>query len=115
MGLLHLMKNAKAHQLRVLVLISAHLQFVLGLTLYLIGPLGYRLFSQEGVMKEAGLRFYAVEHITVMVVAIVLITLGNRGMKRAAPGLAPSGTWLYLGAWILILSRIPWERFPFLG
>ncbi|MBI1316899.1 hypothetical protein GC167_08600 [bacterium] len=115
MGLLHVVKNPKAHQLRVLVLISAHLQLVLGLVLYFTGPLGFRLFAQEGVMKEAGLRFYAVEHIATMVIAIVLITLANRGMKRAAPGLAPSGAWLYLGAWVLILSRIPWERFPFVG
>ena len=108
-------KNPLTIKLRPLVLASAHLQLILGLWLYLSGPLGYKLFAQEGVMKNSALRFYAVEHISTMIIMIVLITLAAIRLKREFPETKRSTVFLILGAWLLMLSRVPWDRFPFFG
>lgn len=97
-----------------LALIFTHLQLVLGLALYLWNGLSLQSkvrFSDMGeVMSNAILRFYTVEHITLMLVALVLITIGYSRAKKAAP--APQGHKtlfsFYLIGLILILVSIPW-------
>jgi hypothetical protein len=61
------------------LLITTHLQFVLGLWLYFVSP-----FVQWGdnTMKEAGLRYWAVEHLVGMLVAIALTTIAHATAKR---------------------------------
>lgn len=102
-------KNDK--RLALFTLILSHLQLVIGLTLYFIGPKGFIYTSVEGFMKDAVMRLYAVEHISVMLIAIALITVGysrakrNPDSQRKFRGLAL----FYSIALVLILSRIPWE------
>lgn len=91
--------------------IFTHVQLLLGFILYFISP---KVQFASGVMKDSMLRFYTVEHISLMLVAIVLITLGYRKAKKQAP--APEGhktifTYYLIGL-ILILVSIPW---PFRG
>jgi len=94
-----------------ILLISAHTTLVLGLYQYFFGPVGFQLVSQtpggmKEVMKDAAGRFWAVEHITSMILAIVLITIGHIKYKKGGkPG---TTTVLYLIALLLILSAIPW-------
>ena len=94
-----------------ILLISAHTTLVLGLYQYFFGPVGFQLISQAAggmkeVMKDAAGRFWAVEHILSMVIAIVLITIGHIKYKK---GGKPSTTsTFYLIALLLILSAIPW-------
>ncbi len=94
-----------------ILLISAHTTLVLGLYQYFFGPVGLQLISQAAggmkeVMKDAAGRFWAVEHILSMVIAIVLITIGHIKYKKGGkPG---STTTFYLIALLLILSAIPW-------
>ena len=66
-------------------LIATHTQVVLGLVLYFISPLGIKSFSSNGaqVMKDATLRLFAVEHISVMIIAAVLLTIGYAKQKRS--------------------------------
>ena len=87
--------------------ISTHVQFVLGLILYFISP--YVHFT-SGVMKETMLRFYTVEHITLMIFAIGLITVGYSRAKKKATDLEKHKTtfWFYLIGLVLILAAIPW-------
>lgn len=59
-------------------LISAHLQLVIGLVLYFISP--NVDFSK---MSDATYRYWNVEHISMMILAIVLITVGYSKSKRA--------------------------------
>jgi uncharacterized membrane protein SirB2 len=59
-------------------LISAHLQLVIGLVLYFISP--NVDFSK---MSEATYRYWNVEHISMMILAIVLITVGYSKSKKA--------------------------------
>ena len=102
-------KNDK--RLALFTLILSHLQLVFGLVLYFIGPKGFIYTSVEGFMKDAVMRLYAVEHISIMLIAIALITVGysrakrNPDSKKKFRGLAI----FYSIALVLILSRIPWE------
>lgn len=61
------------------LLISAHIQLLLGFALYFVSP--WVRFG-AGVMKEKLYRYWTVEHISLMIIAIVLITIGKSSLKR---------------------------------
>ena len=89
-------------------MLSVHIQLLLGLLLYfLLSP--YVRF-EGGVMKDAMLRFYTVEHISLMLIAIVLVTMGYTRAKRKTDDKAKFKTQLvyFLIGLILILVSIPW-------
>jgi membrane protein DedA with SNARE-associated domain len=67
-------------KLNLFTLISAHTQLLIGLVLYFLSP--FVQFT-VGVMKDSTLRYWTVEHITAMVIAIILITIGHRKSKKA--------------------------------
>ena len=90
------------------LLIASHITLLIGLYQYFTGSFGYKLIAANGfaaVMKDSVLRFWAVEHITGMILAIVLITIARGKSKRG--GYSAAG-WLYLIALIIILAVIPW-------
>jgi uncharacterized membrane protein len=95
-------------------LIATHTQVVLGLILYFISPLGIRSFSSNGaqVMKDATLRLFAVEHISVMIIAAVLLTIGYAKQKRTEDSASKFRrvSIFYTLALVLALSRIPWQQ-----
>ncbi|MDX1627247.1 MAG: cytochrome B [Fulvivirga sp.] len=88
-------------------LIFTHIQLLTGLVLYFISPL---VQFSEGTMKNSVLRFYTVEHISLMLVAIALITIGYSKSKKATADRKKFGNILtfYLIGLILILISIPW-------
>lgn len=92
-----------------ILLISANLSLLVGLYQYIAGPLGIKMIQAAGMaatMKDAASRFWAVEHIFSMILAIVLITIGHIKYKKT---LKPSPTRiLYVVALILILTAMPW-------
>jgi uncharacterized membrane protein (DUF485 family) len=92
-------------------MISAHVQLLLGLLLYFISP--YVKF-EGGIMKDSLLRFYTVEHISMMLIAIVLITLGYSRANKKADDRAKFQTQLvfFLIALLVILAAIPWPFRP---
>jgi uncharacterized membrane protein len=67
-------------KLNLFTLISAHIQLLIGLALYFLSP--FVKFSSE-TMKDDTLRYWTVEHITMMIIAIVLITIGHSKSKKA--------------------------------
>lgn len=93
------------------LMIAAHLTLLIGLyQWYFSETVGLKyLLEQKGsfgeIMKDSFARFWAVEHITGMIIAIVLITIG-RG--RAKKGLYGAASWLFLIALIAILVSVPW-------
>ncbi len=91
-------------------LIATHLQFVFGIILYLLSPLGISNLSGT-MMKNASLRFYALEHPFLMLIAILLITIGHAKSKRAIEENTKHKTVaLFYGVgFILVLSRLPWH------
>jgi len=93
------------------LLISSHLQLVIGLVLYFISPIVEAARSDMGTaMKDAQLRFWAVEHIFAMILAIVLITLGRIMAKKATDDIIKfrRQSIYYLLALLLIFYAIPW-------
>lgn len=94
---------------------SIHTQLLLGLILYFVNWVPViREMGMGAVMKEASMRFYAVEHISVGVIAAVLATIGRSKTKKGASDAAKHKVALITFgiALLLILSRIPWDR-PF--
>ncbi len=90
-----------------IALIFTHLQFVIGLILYFVSP---KVVFDGAAMKDSVLRFYLVEHISLMLIAVVLITIGYSKAKRLTDDskkFAKIG-WFYLIGLILILISIPW-------
>src|SRR5689334_24045896 len=56
-----------------ILVIFADIMFLVGLSLWFFGPRGYKLIQTYGmseVMKNSAQRFFAVEHITMMLIAI---------------------------------------------
>lgn len=70
------------NKLGLYLVIFTHLQFIVGLILYFISDTVQ--FNSE-TMKNPGLRYWAVEHITGMLAAIVLITVARSTSKKLAP------------------------------
>jgi hypothetical protein len=95
------------------LMIAAHTTLLVGLILWLVGPLGLadiRDFGFGAVMKDRIMRYYAVEHFAGMLIAIVLITIGRGVAKKSIPDAAKfkRSFWLFLVALIIILVTIPW-------
>jgi low temperature requirement protein LtrA len=67
------------NKLSLYLFIFTHLQLVAGLILYFVSP---NVQFNEFTMKDSTLRYWAVEHIFLMLVAIVLITVGRIGTKK---------------------------------
>jgi hypothetical protein len=103
----------KDRKLGLLGLISAHLQWVLGLILYFVSPLGMASMS-GAAMKDSVARLYVLEHPLTMIIAVVLITVGYSRAKRLTNDASryKSIAIFYGIALVLILSRIPWNAWP---
>ncbi len=87
------------------------IQFLIGIILYaFVSPLTKAAFSDFGAaMRNSALRFYAVEHILLMIIALVLIHIGRS--KTVAPWKKHRAAAIFYGiALVLILVAIPWDR-----
>ena len=84
-------------------LILFHIQVVIGLILYFFVSPITKSFNIN--MKDAVQRFYGVEHILLMVLAAILITVGYSAIKK---GNLNKYKWLYLIGLVLLLAGIPW-------
>lgn len=93
-------------------LIATHTMFLLGIILLFISPITQAAFADmKATMKDSTLRKYAVEHPTINLIAVILVTIGNARVKRAiGNGKKFKQTAIFFGlALVLILSRIPWS------
>lgn len=102
---------ATTKRMALATLITAHVQLILGFILYFISPLV--IFSGSSMSNKV-LRFYLVEHISLMLIAIILVTIAYSQAKKISDevrGFRKQFTY-YLIAFILILVSIPW---PFRG
>jgi hypothetical protein len=86
---------------------------LIGLYQYFAGDLGFSLIESSGfaaVMKDDAARFWAVEHIFGMIVAIVLITIGKGVAKKNISDNAKHkrSAWFFLIAFLIIMVTIPW-------
>jgi hypothetical protein len=91
-------------------------QLLVGLVLYVfLSPLTQSAFqNMSAAMSDSTLRFFAVEHLAVMVVAVVLAHVG-RALTRRAPeaGKHPRAALWYGLALLAILFAIPWPFYAY--
>lgn len=97
----------KDKMLNLFAMIVLHIQLLLGLILYFTSP---KVQFIEGWMKVKQLRFYGMEHLLIMIIAIAVITIGRKKAENASNVAIKHGTimkWFTIGL-ILILAGIPW-------
>ena len=105
----------KDFRLALFALIVTHIQFLIGLVLFFVSPNALKAISNIGmgeVMKDSTMRLLAVEHPTVMILMVVLITVGYSKHKKklvSKPKFKMLAIFYTLAA-VLMLSRIPWAQ-----
>jgi hypothetical protein len=92
--------------------ISLDVQTLVGLILYGgLSPITSAAFQNMGAaMKDALLRFYAVEHLAMMLIGLGLVHVGRSRAKKAASAVARHRTaaiFFVIGL-LVILAGIPW-------
>ncbi|MBF00657.1 MULTISPECIES: hypothetical protein [Flavobacterium] len=101
-------------QIALIALTFTHIQFLLGMVLYFLSPKleAAKAAGMGAVMKDSNLRLFVVEHPLTNIIAVILITIGWSGHKKAAesPAKFKRLAYLYALGFILLLSRIPWSQ-----
>ncbi|WP_306640770.1 hypothetical protein [Sanyastnella coralliicola] len=100
---------ASIKKLAMFTMIGLHIQLLIGLALYFLkGWAGQ--WGTEGMMSNTLLRFFTMEHLLLMILAIAVATMGYSGAKRKTDDKKANKRVFvfYLIALILILAGIPW-------
>jgi hypothetical protein len=91
---------------------STSIQLVLGLLLYgVFSPVMQQAFANfGGAMKDGVLRFWAVEHMTMMTIAVALTHIGAARIKKASSDVGKHrvATIFFGLAILIIIASIPW-------
>lgn len=92
----------------------AHVQLMIGMVLYFQSPL-IKYFLKNGAKGGFELLFFGMIHSTLMLVAIVIVTIGSALAKRKGTDKEKFRTMLmwYSLALIIIFLSIPWPFSPF--
>lgn len=108
----------KDNSLRHITETICHIQLILGLWLYFISPLiDYFFTNIKEAVHHREIRFFGMEHITVMLIAISVITIGSAKAKRKNTDAEKWKTiWVWYGiGLLLILISIPWSFSPLIS
>lgn len=105
---------AKDRKIALIGLATIHTQLLIGLVIYFISPNGFSNIVNMGigeVMKNASLRLTVIEHPSINLIGITLITIGWMKHKKLTTSESKFKTFsIYYGlGLVLILSRIPWK------
>jgi len=96
----------KDKKMNLYALIATHIQILIGFGLYFTSA---KVAFTEGWIKNPITRFFGMEHIMMMVIGAILITIGHSmGKRKEGAAGAKSAFWFFLIGLIMILSRIPW-------
>ena len=93
----------------------AHIQLIIGFILYAKSPIISFFYSEFEMASESwNTIFFAVVHFTIMLIAIVVLTIGSAMAKRKPTDALKFKTMLiwYSIAFILIFIAIPWPFSP---
>jgi L-asparagine transporter-like permease len=101
------------NRLGLLLTIAADLMLLIGIVLWFTGPWGYKQIQTRGmseIMKDPTARFFTVEHLAGMLIAIILIHIGKaQGKKKISDRAKHRRTLIfYFLALLIILASIPW-------
>ncbi len=97
------------------LLIVTHINLLIGLFQYFFGDKGLQMISRENytmqdVMKSPGLRFWIIEHPTMMILSVILITISHSTSKKTGTPLRKHRIMsiLYILAVLVIVAGVPW-------
>lgn len=98
------------NMLSVMTMGFLHLQVVLGLVLYFVGPKAEVARGMSDMMGNSFARFWLIEHFVGMIIAAFFITMGRIRLKKLSVDAIKHKTVFiyYLIGLILILASIPW-------
>ena len=97
----------KDKMLNLFAMISLHTQLLLGFILYFTSG---KVSFNAGWMKNATTRFFGMEHVLLMIAAIVVITIGRKKAEKAEAPFTKHqliSKWYLIGL-LLLLAGIPW-------
>jgi hypothetical protein len=99
--------------------ISIDIQVLIGFLLYFIGPWFNMLIGADMAAMTTEVRFFAMEHILIMILALIVAHVGLVVARRAPEDTLKfrrMAIWLTVAA-LLVVAGIPWWRplFPGLG
>ena len=95
--------------------ITLDVQLLIGLVLYGLSPIVRAALSDLGTaMGQTVLRFFAIEHITAMIVAVALAHIGRSRTRRAQTEHARfrAAAVFYTLSLVFVLIGIPWPFVP---
>ena len=97
------------NRISLFMMISAHTQLLVGIILYFVSP-----FVKMGDTSDKEIRFFTMEHSTMMIVAIVFMTLARILSKKAATDTAKFRRLFIFSliALLIIIMAIPWPFSP---
>lgn len=100
--------NPKKDKLLLLTLILAHIQLLVGF--YLLFP--FPEVEMSVIMKDSILRFKFIEHPSIMVLAVALITIAKIKSKKMVDVVKANKTIFsyFIVALVLIAMRFPWDK-----
>ena len=110
-------KDFESKDLRISLfgLIFSHFQLLIGLMLYLVSPWfnQWSKMSVVNLISNSQIRFYLVEHPSLNIIAIVLITVGwSVHQKQSDSGKKFLRIAIFYGLGLLLtMTRIYWENF----
>lgn len=101
------------NRLGLLLTIAADLMLLVGIVLWFTGPWGYKQVETRGmseIMRDPSARFFVVEHLAGMLIAVILIHIGKaQGRKKISDRSKHRRTLIfYFLALLIILASIPW-------
>ncbi|HYX10189.1 MAG TPA: hypothetical protein VE912_25905 [Bacteroidales bacterium] len=99
--------NKRDHSLQSFTVTLLHLQFLAGIILYAISPM---VSFGPHMMGNNLQRFYTVEHVSLMVIAIIIITIGHIRSKKMEESARKFKTVFisFLIGFLVIMIAIPW-------
>lgn len=99
-----------------ITLLLAYLQLIIGLTLYFYSPLIEYFYSNLSTsIHERAVRFFGMEHSSMMFVSILLLNIGFHKSNRKQSDLEKFKTmaiWFSVALFIIVVN-IPWPFSPF--
>lgn len=101
--------------LQTLTLTLLYIQFAVGLTLYFDSPIvQYFIENFKDAVKLRQVRFFGMEHITMMTIGIIVFTIGYIKAHKTPNSVVKFRTIFIYTAWAIciIFTSIPWEFSP---
>ena len=97
-------------KLAMFAMVSFHIQFLMGWIMYFIGPKGFQMTGQDSFMSDKIARFFGLEHMLMMTIAMIVITIGYSKAKRITENDRKFKKIFvfYLVTLLIVLASIPW-------